>query len=69
MPDITLCRGGTCPLRKKCHRYLARPYPIGQSYFAEVPYEETRSFTSQQEVVMGDRKCDYYWPEKREDTK
>lgn len=60
MPDITLCRGGTCPLRKKCHRYLARPYPIGQSYFAEVPYELRDTQTNE---------CDYYWPEKREDTK
>ena len=53
MPDITLCRGGTCPLRKKCHRHLAKPYRIGQSYFVEVPNKGG--------------KCDYYWPEKRED--
>jgi hypothetical protein len=54
-PDITMCKGGDCPLRDNCHRYLAKPYRVGQSYCAIVPYK--------------DGECKYYWPEKREDVK
>jgi hypothetical protein len=47
-PDITLCRGNDCPLKGKCHRYLAKPTPDWQSYFETPPHE--------------DGKCQHYWP-------
>lgn len=36
MPDVTMCKGSTCPMKSKCHRYRARP-AYRQSYFAEPP--------------------------------
>lgn len=32
MPDISLCRNTTCPLREKCYRATAIPNEYGQSY-------------------------------------
>ncbi|KKN58939.1 hypothetical protein LCGC14_0547420 [marine sediment metagenome] len=32
MPDITMCTGANCPLRKSCYRYMAKPSQR-QSYF------------------------------------
>jgi hypothetical protein len=39
MPDITMCKGGSCMLRLSCHRYTATAEPLGQSYFSEPPYK------------------------------
>lgn len=39
MPDISMCHGGSCPLRLNCHRYTAEAEPLGQSYFGEPPYK------------------------------
>lgn len=36
--DITLCNGGSCPLRLNCHRYTAKQSEL-QSYFKEPPYK------------------------------
>jgi hypothetical protein len=51
MPDITMCPGDKCPMRKTCHRYVAWPSDR-QSYFATAPITYTKS----------EWKCDYYWP-------
>lgn len=32
MPDISMCRHQTCPLRGKCYRWRAVPNPFRQSY-------------------------------------
>lgn len=37
MPDITMCKGGSCPYKDECHRYRARPTEYRQSYFAKPP--------------------------------
>ena len=37
MPDITMCKGGDCPLKETCYRYLAEPSDY-QSYWFEPPY-------------------------------
>jgi len=41
MPDITMCKDDTCPLRWKCYRYMAIPSGR-QSYFTESPREVAR---------------------------
>jgi hypothetical protein len=46
--DITLCKGGDCPLKEKCFRYTAKSNSEYQSYFVEPPYDK------------GNKKCDYY---------
>jgi hypothetical protein len=48
MPDISMCKGGNCPHKEKCYRFMAEP-SYYQTYFAEPPNK-------------GD-KCDYYWGE------
>lgn len=45
-PDITMCNGDNCPVKKKCYRYTAKPSEY-QSYFVESPIK--------------DGKCDHYW--------
>ncbi len=47
MPDICMCRGGGCPVRGACWRYLARPSER-QGYFQETPFIE--------------RNCEHFWP-------
>lgn len=32
MPDITMCKNESCPVRKTCYRYMAKPTPEQQSY-------------------------------------
>lgn len=46
MPDITMCKGGDCPLKENCYRYLAEPCEY-QSYFMEAPFDNS--------------KCEHYW--------
>ncbi len=46
MPDIAMCHGKDCPLKKKCFRYRAIPGHI-QSFFNEPPYKEGN--------------CEYFW--------
>ena len=39
MPDISMCKGGSCMLRLHCHRYTATAEEMGQSFFSEAPYK------------------------------
>ena len=39
MPDISMCKGGYCPLKLNCHRYTTTPDELMQSYFGEPPYK------------------------------
>jgi len=32
MPDIALCNNETCPLKKSCYRYMAKPNEYLQTY-------------------------------------
>lgn len=52
MPDITMCKGGDCPLKETCYRYTAKPTPHWQSFFAEPP------FTGNE--------CAHYWEDSEE---
>jgi hypothetical protein len=47
MPDITMCQGNDCPLKKTCYRHKATPSKFRQSYFIEAPYK--------------DENCSHYW--------
>ena len=47
MADITLCKGGECPLKETCRRYTTPPNPERQWVFMTIPYE--------------DGKCDMHW--------
>lgn len=40
MSDITMCKGGNCPLKEKCKRFTATANPDYQSYFVEVPFKD-----------------------------
>lgn len=48
MPDITMCSGGLCPMKKTCVRFASIPSEYRQSYFCEIPIKE-------------DGSCEYYW--------
>jgi len=52
MPDISMCSGDGCKLKKKCYRSTAKPDPHRQSYFSIPPLENG--------------KCNYYIPDNNE---
>jgi hypothetical protein len=37
MPDISMCKRESCPIKKECYRYTAKPSPDRQSYLAWEP--------------------------------
>ena len=49
MPDITMCKGKDCPLKKKCYRYKTTASEFRQSYFVDEPYDKKK------------KKCDHFW--------
>ena len=53
MPDISMCKSQTCPLKENCYRYTAKP-GFWQSY-AEFEYVE---------LPDGKVECDYFWDNK-----
>ena len=40
MPDITMCKGGNCPIKETCYCFTATPSEWRQSYFIDVPLKE-----------------------------
>lgn len=46
MPDITMCKGGNCPMKERCYRHKARE-GLYQSFFTDTPWT--------------DKGCDYFW--------
>jgi hypothetical protein len=38
MPDISMCKGGSCPMANKCYRFTATP-SHWQSYLSTPPVE------------------------------
>lgn len=49
MPDITMCTGEGCALKKRCYRNQAKPDPLHQSYFAAPPF------------IKETGECLYFW--------
>lgn len=37
MPDITMCEGGGCAIKKECYRYTEKPSQYRQAYFTSSP--------------------------------
>jgi len=62
MPDISMCKGGSCPLRLNCYRYTAKVEELGQSYFSDPPYKVSMmlddTFHSLGVVTIT---CPYFW--------
>jgi hypothetical protein len=56
MPDITMCDGGDCPIRKSCKRFTSKP-SMRQSFFADVPFE----------IVDNKVKCEMFWGDKSDE--
>lgn len=62
MADITMCKGGSCPLRLNCYRYTADFEPLGQSYFVEPPYKMSMiTDEAQENVGVVTSTCGMFW--------
>jgi hypothetical protein len=62
MPDISMCKGGSCPLRLHCHRYTAKAEELGQTYFKDPPYKMSM-ITDEHHGYVGvvTTTCAYFW--------
>lgn len=57
MPDITMCINDDCSLREKCYRYMAQPFPHGQSWGNFKPETKARK------EIKGDKThCSMFMP-------
>ena len=62
MPDISMCKGGSCILRLHCHRYTATAEPLGQSYFGEPPYKMEFMFDDHfNSFGVATVSCPFFW--------
>ena len=52
MPDISMCMGTDCPLKKKCRRFTSTPNGTHQSWFTSVPITIDKK---------GKFKCENFW--------
>ena len=55
MPDISMCKGGSCPKKQDCYRYRAIPTPQRQAYYATPPIAADGSCTHFLKLRVGDR--------------
>jgi hypothetical protein len=62
MPDISMCKGGSCPLRINCYRYTAKAEELGQTYFKDPPYKMSM-ITDENHGYVGvvTTTCAYFW--------
>ena len=62
MPDISMCKGGSCSLRLNCYRYTAEFEPLGQSYFSDPPYK-MNMLLDENNANLGvvTTACAYFW--------
>jgi len=51
MPDISMCKGGGCPLKERCYRYLAESDGEWQTFFVDEPFR--------------DGACKFFWDTER----
>ena len=65
MPDISMCKGGSCMLRLHCHRYTATAEELGQLYFTDPPYKMSM-LTDNDDNSLGvvTVTCSYFWNNK-----
>ena len=62
MPDISMCKGGFCPLKLNCYRCTAEAEPLGQSYFSDPPYKMSM-LLDEHNANLGvvTTACAYFW--------
>ena len=61
MPDITTCKGDTCPMRNHCYRYTAEESDL-QSYFLEPPFKSTLMiYENDKSLGVMTFACAYFW--------
>jgi len=66
MPDISMCKGGSCSLRLNCYRYTAKFEPLGQSYFTEPPYKISFMFDENiGSLGVATLSCAFFWNNER----
>ena len=62
MPDISMCKGGSCSLRLNCYRYTAKAEPLGQSYFSDPPYKMNMMLDDNEKSLgVVTTACAYFW--------
>jgi len=62
MPDISMCKGGFCPLKLNCHRYTAKADDLAQSYFSEPPYKMSMMLDDTfHSLGVVTTTCPYFW--------
>jgi hypothetical protein len=62
MPDISMCKGGSCPLRLHCYRYTAEAEELGQSYFVDPPYKMSVMLDDNDNSLgVVTSACAYFW--------
>jgi hypothetical protein len=57
MPDITMCPGGSCPMKENCYRFKAQPSEFRQAWFTNPPWKEGTDI-----VDFYPKGCEYYIP-------
>ena len=53
MADISKCKGGNCPLKNNCYRYLVPTNKYRQLWLTEIPYDKNKET------------CEHYWEYKQ----
>jgi len=51
--DKTMCKGGLCPFKEKCHRFTANYDDTYQSWFTDPPFK----------IENGKPSCEMFWGE------
>lgn len=64
MPDISMCDGGSCPLRKRCYRFTAKPSEFRQSYFCNPPFRAMKALEHKEDHEV----CEEFWDNKERKT-
>jgi hypothetical protein len=64
MPDISMCKGGSCPRKQDCYRYRAIPTSQRQAYFARPPVQTDGSCGHFAELRIGDHLSTPSWWER-----
>jgi hypothetical protein len=62
MPDIAMCKGGSCSLRLNCYRYTAKAEEMGQSYLSDPPYKMNMMLDDNEKSLgVVTTSCAYFW--------
>lgn len=60
--DISMCKGGYCPLKLNCHRHTGEMGSLSQSYFTEPPYKMNMMLDhTEKSLGVVTSTCAYFW--------